>query len=352
MLALLLHLLTATNSGPSYFEKLSRRVEAAQTLSGTITATLKTQHTHWTSTFHFAYKRPNLLRTEVWEHGRLTELKVSDGRTTWTEDGAMAAVYTNPSPPDEFPKNALLTELGSPGASLGPLFKASKRGVRAGVDISSVITKRNFSYRVEMRRGFPVPRREVISKLGLTAVYQCDAIRFNESISTSAFTLKPAAPVNPTDVTALLLPIGTQAPDFSATMTDGSSFHMRSFLKGAKATVVEFWHICEPCESELLVLLSLKRQFASQGLRLVSVFNGINEGTCHRAMLAMRASGPVVLGCSAVPNIEIAYRDCATPTAYILDSQGVVRFRYAGDCSGQINKDLQTLGIGPIPMPR
>jgi len=142
----------------------------------------------------------------------------------------------------------------------------------------------------------------------------------------------------PSDFVSL---VGDPAPDFSLTGLDGAK-HQLTDYKG-RVTFVNFWATwCGPCQVELPTLEKFVAQQGDKGAMVLAVNAGETTDQINTYFKQNDISGLNVLLDS---NIEVytAYGINALPTTFIVDKEGVIRYRHFGmlreeDIKGYMDK--------------
>ena len=136
-----------------------------------------------------------------------------------------------------------------------------------------------------------------------------------------------------------MLKIGDVAPDFTVGDISGSVFSMKTTLKSSKGVLIFFWSIfCEPCKAELPVLQKLSRKYKEKGIEFVGVsIDGSPMKDAISAFVKQEDYGFRALIDELNPDesfkVSDPYGVAGTPTVYIIDGKGVVRFAKVGRAS-------------------
>jgi len=121
---------------------------------------------------------------------------------------------------------------------------------------------------------------------------------------------------------------GDQAPEFRLQAMDGSLINLSDFR--GKVVMVHFWATwCPPCVEELPLLDRLYRTVVDKDFQLLAV--SVDEGGAPAVAAFLKKNGltlPVLLD----PDRMIAglYGTYKFPETYIVDRQGVVRYKVIG----------------------
>lgn len=121
---------------------------------------------------------------------------------------------------------------------------------------------------------------------------------------------------------------GDDALDFTAQLTDGSSFTLSDHV--GKVVLVNFWATwCGPCVRELPDIARLYEEYSSgDEVVIVTVNAGESAGTVERYMSQQRYSFPVI--CDIRGSISYAYGVNAIPRTVIFNRDGTVAADYTG----------------------
>jgi cytochrome c biogenesis protein CcmG, thiol:disulfide interchange protein DsbE len=137
--------------------------------------------------------------------------------------------------------------------------------------------------------------------------------------------------------------LGDRAPSFSLESIQGGKINMADHL-GADVIVLGLFHICEPCMFQAMEMDALRTSLKSEGV----VFVGVNAaGDAKAAVLDYLNGFPKKVGFPYLldPNktVERLFSIRATPIVYIIDRQGVIRFRGSSVPAGVLKKELEKL---------
>ncbi len=121
---------------------------------------------------------------------------------------------------------------------------------------------------------------------------------------------------------------GDRAPDFRLQAPDGRFFSLSDFR--GKVVMVHFWATwCPPCVDELPTLARLYPQFSGKDFEMLAV--SVDEGGANAVTSFMRQNNldvPVLLDSDR--SIAGLYGTYKFPETYIIDRQGVVRYKVIG----------------------
>ena len=136
-----------------------------------------------------------------------------------------------------------------------------------------------------------------------------------------------------------MLKVGDQAPDFQVGDISGTDFSMKTTLDSSKGVLIFFWSIfCEPCKAELPVIQKLSKTYKEKGIEFVGVsIDGSPMKDAISAILKQEDYGFQALIDELNPDesfkVSDPYGVAGTPTVYIIDGSGVVRFAKVGRAS-------------------
>ena len=136
-----------------------------------------------------------------------------------------------------------------------------------------------------------------------------------------------------------MLKIGDTAPDFTVGDINGSRFNMQSTLDSNKGVLIFFWSIfCEPCKEELPAIRNLSRTYKEKGIEFIGVsIDGSPMKDAISAFLKQEDFGFKALLDELNPDesfkVSDPYGVAGTPTVYIIDSEGIIKFARVGRAS-------------------
>ncbi|MFI5273648.1 MAG: TlpA family protein disulfide reductase [Ktedonobacterales bacterium] len=166
------------------------------------------------------------------------------------------------------------------------------------------------------------PRRQWALRVVLVAVIVGSALILLHALLTPA--PPPAASATP----------GTAAPEVAhyapnVTFSDLAGHPVQLTKWRGSVVVLNFWYVaCEPCRLEMP---ALEREYvANRGAGLVVL--GVNTADDASAITSFTSSLGVTYPIVRDPNLQVVttYRVVATPMSFILDRQGVIRYRVVG----------------------
>ncbi len=158
------------------------------------------------------------------------------------------------------------------------------------------------------------------------------------SISTSLIAQEEMTPI-PMISGIEMLKVGDTAPDFSVMDLNDADYNMKEVLSTKKGVLIFFWSIfCEPCKAELPIIEELASEYLEQGISFVGV--AIDGGPMKDAISAFISQEDYsfsVLIDELNPDesfkVSDPYGVAGTPTLYLIDREGIVRFAKVGRAS-------------------
>jgi thiol-disulfide isomerase/thioredoxin len=163
-----------------------------------------------------------------------------------------------------------------------------------------------------------------------TITYELSEINTTPELADGAFAL--AAPEGfDTEMydTSGLLPIGSEAPDFTLTNDAGEEVTL-SEMRG-QVVVLDFWATwCGPCKAAMPGVQELHEEFAGQPVKILGV-NCWEQGPSEAAVEYFRTEKNytygLLLGGDAVAE---AYKVTGIPTFYVIAPDGTIAYRSVG----------------------
>ncbi len=188
-----------------------------------------------------------------------------------------------------------------------------------------------------VKHGGPSPILLVFLVIPLFGIIAAVAL----AISEGGFGGQPVIPTPQAVASDFVSLVGDSAPDFSLAGLDGTK-HQLTDYKG-RVTFVNFWATwCGPCRVELPTLEKFIAQQGDKGAMVLAVNTGETADQINTYFKQNEISGLNVLLDS---NVEVytAYGINALPTTFIVDKEGVIRFRHFGmlreeDITGYMDK--------------
>ncbi|MCK5769813.1 TlpA disulfide reductase family protein [Algiphilus sp.] len=150
----------------------------------------------------------------------------------------------------------------------------------------------------------------------------------------AAFLLAAAA-VQGWPLTAAAVEVGEPAPPITGPRADGSSFEL-SELSG-DIVYVDFWASwCAPCRAAMPRLDELHASLGARGFSVVGVNVDRKRRSAERMLEQVPVDFPVVFD----PEGQWAERYAlpGMPSGYLIDGDGVVRYRHTGYREGDLPK--------------
>jgi len=141
--------------------------------------------------------------------------------------------------------------------------------------------------------------------------------------------------------------LGRRAPDFTLPDLDGTPIRLAS-LQGTKAVLINFWATwCPPCREEMPTLERVARE-RRETLQVLGIsIDTVNPAGVRAFVRELGVSFPILLD----PRLTVAtrYRIRGLPTSFVVDRDGVVRFRAVGfrDWTNPESRDVLDQALRP-----
>lgn len=132
------------------------------------------------------------------------------------------------------------------------------------------------------------------------------------------------------------LKIGDRPPQVSLSNLSGSTVRIPEDFRG-KVVVLHFWAGgCSSCKEEMPALDALYKKYARKGLVVLAVNVGQRKGTVNALAREMGISYPVLLDPDKAMGGK--YDVVGVPRTYLVDRNGVVRFKILGSTTEEMLK--------------
>jgi len=137
--------------------------------------------------------------------------------------------------------------------------------------------------------------------------------------------------------------VGKKAPDFVTSTLDGERFALKDYLKDPenKFLILTFFATwCDLCGDDLKFLQQLNEQYRDRGLRVFCVFTGRLSKimAAKKYMEDLNVHLPILLDKKKV--VSKPYKVPALPCHYVIDREGIMRFRCIG-CSEDVKSNFE-----------
>lgn len=135
--------------------------------------------------------------------------------------------------------------------------------------------------------------------------------------------------------------VGHYAPDATLLTLANQRVDLTS-LRG-KVVVLNFWYVaCEPCRYEMPALEKAYQTYQGQGLVVVGVNITDDAATISQFTQQLGITYPIWR--DANQRATVTYRLTATPSSFIIDRQGVIRYKAVGPLdTATLKNDLTPL---------
>jgi len=129
------------------------------------------------------------------------------------------------------------------------------------------------------------------------------------------------------------LRIGDAPPRVSMSDLGGNNIRIPDDHRG-KVLVLHFWTSgCSSCREEMPALDSLLVKYHKRGLVVLAVNVGQRKDAVKKYMQGLRVSYPVLLDPDR--NSAAEYEVVAVPRTFIIDRNGIIRFKILGGANGE-----------------
>ena len=123
--------------------------------------------------------------------------------------------------------------------------------------------------------------------------------------------------------------IGQPAPPYTATTLEGAPVALAD-LKG-DVVLLNVWATwCKPCREEIPALDSLHREFGARGLTVAGVSIDVIGDTVSIANFARALGATYTLWLDPDDRVSNTFRAIGVPSSYLIDRDGVLRWRALG----------------------
>jgi thiol-disulfide isomerase/thioredoxin len=122
-------------------------------------------------------------------------------------------------------------------------------------------------------------------------------------------------------------PKGPVAPDFTLTDTEGNQFVLSR--QQGKVLLINFWATwCGPCRMEIPALIELSKKITDEKFEIIGVNLDYTEKQAIKGKKAFKIPYRVMY--DAGNKVMRKYRVVSIPSLFIVDTEGVLRFRHVG----------------------
>ncbi len=116
-------------------------------------------------------------------------------------------------------------------------------------------------------------------------------------------------------------------PAFTLNTLDGNTLASEN-LRG-KIVLVNFWATwCPPCRSEMPLLQSIAKEYATKDVVVIAIDVGEDRATVMQYAQNLGLTFPILL--DEQTNVATTFQVSAMPTSFFVDREGVIRAAYLG----------------------
>jgi cytochrome c biogenesis protein CcmG, thiol:disulfide interchange protein DsbE len=134
------------------------------------------------------------------------------------------------------------------------------------------------------------------------------------------------------------LRIGDTVPSMALSGVNGTPVRIPESLKG-KVVILHFWQIgCSSCRLEMPAMDELYGQYRRKGLEVLAVNVGQKRETVKAFAAELGVSYPILIDMGG--KSAAAYGVTDVPRTYVIDRNGVIRYRIVGGATPEMLKKL------------
>lgn len=238
--------------GEKFYQSFIEKLSKAHTLSGRMVTTRISHDGEVSFITDFKYKKPNLEFIKTWYKGSLSRIDVSDGENNWFYN-AITKEYQVQQTSDRFIHSITGLE-----AFINPEIKyeillspkePSKIKNRNSYSVNVIFIRENIekdklpesTFFFDSETGMLLRTETIYKHITLKVVSEFERLEINPVLKPEEFTWKIPHDAKPFSSTRSLLPIGADAPLFTAKTFDGKEFKLEDAIKTNKCIVLYFW---------------------------------------------------------------------------------------------------------------
>ena len=138
--------------------------------------------------------------------------------------------------------------------------------------------------------------------------------------------------------------VGSKAPSFKVVTLDGKSIGLADLAD--KPTLIVFWaNWCPHCRVELPVIQKVFRELGPKGVNIIGISLDTDSAAAKKLVSDSKITFPIaIVGASS--DMTKSYSITGIPALFVLDKDGIVKARYAGEVSeSTIRSELEKLGV-------
>ncbi|HWP30986.1 MAG TPA: hypothetical protein VNK96_04555 [Fimbriimonadales bacterium] len=238
--------------GEELYRNFREKLLRAQTLSGRCMFTRISPDGKVTFIKEFKYKKPNLEFIKTWYKGNLNGIDVSDEKNNWFYN-AITKEYQVQQTSDRFIHSITgLEAFTNPEIKyeiLSSPKKPSKVNNRICYSVNVVFIREHIekdklpetTFFFDSETGMLLRTETIYKHIILKVVSEFERLEINPVLKPGEFTWIIPDDAKPFSSTQSLLPIGADAPFFTAKTFDGKEFKLADAIRTSKCILLYFW---------------------------------------------------------------------------------------------------------------
>jgi len=174
------------------------------------------------------------------------------------------------------------------------------------------------------------------------------AVAWRASVLLAAVTLATACDQGLHQRPRQIVSVGQPAPDYATTRMDGTPISLADHR--GDVVLLNIWATwCKPCREEIPALEQLHQEFAAQGLVVAGVSIDVISDTARIAGFARDLGATYPLWHDPDDRVSGTFLSIGVPTTYLIDRDGVLRWRHMGVVRADDRSLREALGTALSP---